>query len=92
MIREQFDARRRGDAQGSPDPERVRGCFALMRELRDRLRQESALAGQVQELSMGMSGDFEVAIGEGASVIRVGQALFGPRPLPDSHHWPGGEP
>jgi hypothetical protein len=35
-----------------------------------------------------MSGDFETAIGEGATVVRIGQAIFGPRPLPDSHYWP----
>ena len=38
---------------------------------------------------MGMSGDFEIAIEEGATVVRVGQAIFGARPLPDSHYWPG---
>jgi hypothetical protein len=38
---------------------------------------------------MGMSGDFEIAIEEGATTIRFGQAIFGPRPLPDSHYWPG---
>ena len=59
----------------APDPERVRGCFALMRGLRNRIRQESALAGQVHELSMGMSGDFEIAIGEGATVIRVDEQI-----------------
>ena len=75
----------------SPDPERVRGCFALMRRLRERLCREAALAEQLQELSMGMSGDFEIAIGEGATVVRIGQALFGTRPLPDSHYWPAGE-
>ena len=38
---------------------------------------------------MGMSGDFEAAIEEGANVVRVGQAIFGQRPTPDSHYWPG---
>jgi uncharacterized pyridoxal phosphate-containing UPF0001 family protein len=37
---------------------------------------------------MGMSGDFEIAIEEGATVVRVGQAIFGARALPDSHYWP----
>ncbi len=37
---------------------------------------------------MGMSGDFEIAIEEGATIVRVGQAIFGPRALPDSHYWP----
>lgn len=39
-------------------------------------------------LSMGMSGDFEIAIAEGATIVRVGQAVFGPRSLPDEHYWP----
>ena len=38
---------------------------------------------------MGMSGDFEIAIEEGATVVRVGQAIFGARAVPDSHYWPG---
>ena len=37
---------------------------------------------------MGMSGDFELAIEEGATVVRVGQAIFGARATPDSHYWP----
>ncbi len=41
------------------------------------------------ELSMGMSGDFEEAIEEGSNVVRVGQAIFGKRPTPDGHYWPG---
>lgn len=73
----------------SSETERVRQCFVLLRELRDQLRQ-SALPGiTLDELSMGMSGDFEIAIEEGATVVRVGQAIFGARALPDSHYWPG---
>lgn len=72
------------------DRERVRRCFSLMRDLRDNLRGETALLGSLDELSMGMSGDFDLAVAEGATVVRVGQALFGPRPLPDSHYWPDG--
>ncbi|MCH8993538.1 MAG: YggS family pyridoxal phosphate-dependent enzyme [Chloroflexi bacterium] len=53
------------------DPERVRPVFRRLRELRD--------AHGLQELSMGMTGDFEVAIEEGATLIRVGRAIFGPR-------------
>jgi len=37
---------------------------------------------------MGMSVDFEVAVEEGATVVRVGQAIFGPRDLPDDYYWP----
>lgn len=71
----------------SADTERVRGCFAILRRLRDEAREEGLVG--CGELSMGMSGDFETAIEEGATCVRVGQAIFGPRPLPDSHYWPG---
>lgn len=57
------------------DPEHVRGRFRALRELRD--RQDDA--AQLTELSMGMSGDFDVAIEEGATLVRVGTAIFGPR-------------
>lgn len=73
----------------STDLDRVRECFVRMRELRDRLRQSAPGGLSFDELSMGMSGDFELAIEEGATVVRVGQAIFGKRPLPDSHYWPG---
>jgi pyridoxal phosphate enzyme (YggS family) len=58
------------------DPEAVRPAFAGLRTLRDALRE---CHPDLRELSMGMSGDFEVAIEEGATIIRVGTALFGPR-------------
>ena len=38
---------------------------------------------------MGMSGDFELAIEEGATIVRVGSAVFGARPTTDAHYWPG---
>jgi len=62
------------------DPERSRPVFARLRELRDRLvAAGSAGAAHLRELSMGMSSDFEVAIEEGATRVRLGTALFGPR-------------
>ena len=67
----------------------VRPCFRWLRELRSMLRQEGPADLNWDELSMGMSGDFEWAITEGATTVRIGQALFGPRPTPDSHYWPG---
>lgn len=73
----------------SAEQERVRRCFCLLRELRDRWQQDAPQGIDLSELSMGMSGDFEIAIEEGATVVRVGQAIFGPRNLPDSHYWPG---
>jgi len=57
--------------------EQVRGFFAQLRELADVLRARSGLALPV--LSMGMSADFEVAIAEGATQVRLGTVLFGPR-------------
>lgn len=73
----------------SSDAARVRQCFVRLRGLRDQLRQCVPAGIGLDELSMGMSGDFEIAIEEGATVVRVGQAIFGARPLPDSHYWPG---
>lgn len=72
----------------SADERRVRRCFNLLRSLRDELRDRAPRGMAPGELSMGMSGDFETAIEEGATVVRVGQAIFGRRPLPDSHYWP----
>lgn len=73
-------------AEFSSDAERVRACFIRLRKLRDQLAE---VYGHLQ-LSMGMSGDFEIAIEEGANVVRVGQAIFGARSLPDNHFWPTG--
>ena len=73
----------------SSDHDRVRQCFIRMREIQAVLRQEAPAGLSFEELSMGMSGDYELAIAEGATVVRVGQAIFGKRPLPDSHYWPG---
>jgi len=72
----------------SNDPARVRPCFERLRVLRDQMQHDLGLEN-LSELSMGMSGDFELAIAEGATVVRIGQAIFGARPLPDSHYWPG---
>lgn len=62
----------------SEDPETARPVFAALRRLRDELAGQSGTPLPV--LSMGMSGDFEVAIEEGSTLVRVGSALFGPRP------------
>lgn len=70
------------------DEARVRQCFIRLRQLRDALRQELPDGIDLDALSMGMSGDFPIAIEEGATVVRVGQAIFGARPTPDSHYWP----
>lgn len=58
--------------------EKLRPIFREMRELKSRC--EQLLGAPLPQLSMGMSGDFEVAIEEGATMVRIGTALFGPRP------------
>jgi len=64
------------------DPEGARPYFRRLRELRDALRARNLPAVGTQTLSIGMSHDFEVAIEEGATCIRLGTALFGDRPRP----------
>jgi len=63
-----------------PDPEEARPYFRALRELRDRLRRLPSVDGDLAELSMGMTGDFEVAVAEGATLVRIGTAIFGQRP------------
>ncbi len=75
----------------SSEPVEIRSCFRLLRELRD---QSVAQGHDLPRLSMGMSGDFPLAIAEGATEVRIGTAIFGTRPYPDSYYWPEapGEP
>ena len=68
----------------APTPEAARPFFQELRELRDRLTQRGVEGLSFDELSMGMTADFEVAIEEGATLVRVGTAIFGPRP-PQQH-------
>src|SRR5690606_16934877 len=67
-------------ATKSPDPEEARRCFRLLREVQDRLLELGL--GEPRQLSMGMSGDLEVAIEEGSTLLRVGSAVFGERTAP----------
>ena len=66
----------------SDDPSAVRKCFSQLRELRDQALQEGIAGISLERLSMGMSGDFELAIEEGSTEIRVGSAIFGSRATP----------
>jgi uncharacterized pyridoxal phosphate-containing UPF0001 family protein len=61
------------------NPEEARPWFIRLRGVRDRLRDHGVPADRVRELSMGMSHDFEIAIEEGATMVRVGTAIFGER-------------
>lgn len=72
----------------STDEARVRACFETMRRLQDRLRDDVPDSGSAEELSMGMSNDFELAIEYGATTVRVGEAIFGAR-LKPQEYWPG---
>ena len=71
----------------SSDMDKVRACFQKLRSLRDEINQLALPGVEMRELSMGMSGDLEVAIEEGATIIRVGTAVFGPRIYADSYYW-----
>ena len=62
-----------------PDPEAVRPCFVQLRELREEIAAARIPGVSMAHLSMGMTGDFEVAIEEGATMVRVGSAVFGSR-------------
>jgi len=79
-----LNALRRIEVQGlmtvppwTPEPEKVRPIFRMMRGLKERC--EEALGAPLPHLSMGMSGDFEVAIEEGSTIVRIGTALLGAR-------------
>jgi pyridoxal phosphate enzyme (YggS family) len=63
------------------EPEEVRPWFRALRELRDRMQSQTGM--ELGDLSMGMSGDFEIAVEEGATWIRLGSILFGPRIRPE---------
>ena len=74
-------------AINSDNDDEVRQCFRALKELRNQIQLQHP---NVTRLSMGMSGDFEIAIEEGATDIRIGQMIFGPRDIPNelAHFWP----
>ncbi len=71
----------------SADARRVRKCFQLLKLLQQQIISNNISNVEMNELSMGMSGDLEAAIEEGATIIRVGTAVFGKRIHPDSFYW-----
>lgn len=68
----------------SAEDDKVRRCFQLLKDIQQRLLD---LDYAVNELSMGMSNDLEIAIEEGSTMVRVGTAIFGKREFPDSYYW-----
>lgn len=71
----------------SADTENVRKCFQLLKNIQQQIISAQIPHVEMNELSMGMSGDLEIAIEEGATIVRVGTAIFGQRIYPDSYYW-----
>lgn len=71
----------------SAETEKVRRCFRLLKNIQEQIIDMNIKNVEMQELSMGMSGDLETAIEEGATIVRVGTAIFGQRIYPDSYYW-----
>lgn len=69
---------------------KVRGCFQLLRQLAKEIEDAAIDKVEMTELSMGMTSDYKIAIEEGATIVRIGQGIFGPRALPDSYYWDEG--
>ncbi|MFS4429722.1 YggS family pyridoxal phosphate-dependent enzyme [Chryseobacterium sp. S90] len=75
----------------SAETEKVRACFKILKNLQQEIIHEHIPNVEMKELSMGMSGDLETAIEEGATIVRVGTAVFGARIYPDSYYWNEGK-
>lgn len=75
----------------SAEAGKVRKCFRLLKDLQQQISALKIPNVDTQELSMGMSGDLETAIAEGATIVRVGTAVFGQRPTSDSYYWNEGK-
>lgn len=71
----------------SSKDEKVRNCFKLLKEIQQKAQELNLPRASFEELSMGMSNDLEIAIEEGSTMVRVGTAIFGQRPYPDSYYW-----
>ncbi len=71
----------------SSEGDQVRKGFRLLSSLREQIALKGIPGVEMRELSMGMSADLEMAVAEGATMVRVGTAIFGPRRYPDSYYW-----
>ncbi|AZB10984.1 YggS family pyridoxal phosphate-dependent enzyme [Chryseobacterium sp. G0162] len=74
----------------SSEAEKVRPCFKILKNLQQEIIRENIPNVEMDELSMGMSSDLETAIEEGATIVRIGTAIFGARIYPDSYYWDEG--
>ncbi len=71
----------------SAEAKKIRQCFQLLKHIQQEIIALHIPQVSMEELSMGMSGDLEIAIAEGATIVRVGTAIFGQRPTPDNYYW-----
>src|SRR5699024_12736059 len=71
----------------SGDTHKTRKCFRLLKNLQQKVQEQHIKGVEMDTLSMWMSNDFETAIEEGATMVRVGTAIFGEREYPDSYYW-----
>lgn len=71
----------------SAEKEKVRKCFKLLKNIQQQIIALELQNVKMDVLSMGMSNDLEVAIEEGATMVRIGTAIFGQRKYPDSYYW-----
>ncbi|HJW86241.1 MAG TPA: YggS family pyridoxal phosphate-dependent enzyme [Candidatus Brocadiaceae bacterium] len=70
------------------DEVKIRKCFKVLKEIYDNSVKAGIDKVVMQYLSMGMSGDYQIAIEEGANMVRIGTAIFGARNTPDAYYWP----
>lgn len=71
----------------SSEPDEARKCFRLLKSIQQQVKDRNFPGVAMDILSMGMSDDFEIAIEEGSTMVRVGTAIFGERMYPDSYYW-----
>ena len=71
----------------SAEEQKVRACFRRLKNIQQQVEALHLPGVEMQTLSMGMSGDLEIAIAEGATIVRVGTDIFGKRQYPDSYYW-----
>ena len=71
----------------SADPEEARIYFQRLKAIQEQVKAQNYPGVEMDVLSMGMTKDYEIAVEEGATIVRVGTAIFGERMYPDSYYW-----
>lgn len=75
-----------GKLAGSSDE--IQQCFSMLRKIAGEINAAAIPNVSMQILSMGMTSDYQIALKEGSNMVRIGQAIFGKRHIPDQHYWP----